>query len=54
VKQKVLAAHRAGLKEVIVPRRNEADLDDVPEKVREELTFHIADTVNDVLGAALT
>ena len=53
VKQKVLAAHRAGLKEVVVPRRNEADLDDVPEKVREDLTFHIADTVGDVLAAAL-
>jgi ATP-dependent Lon protease len=53
VKQKVLAAHRAGLQEVVVPRRNEADLDDVPEKVREDLTFHIADTVNDVLTAAL-
>ena len=54
VKQKVLAAHRAGLKEVIVPRRNEQDLDDVPEQVRHDLTFHIADTANDVLGAALT
>ncbi|MGB7859428.1 MAG: endopeptidase La [Acidimicrobiia bacterium] len=53
VKQKVLAAHRAGLTEVIVPRRNEVDLDDVPEEVREELTFHIADTANDVLAAAL-
>ncbi|MEX1133708.1 MAG: endopeptidase La [Acidimicrobiia bacterium] len=53
IKQKVLAAHRAGLKEVVVPRRNEADLDDVPEKVREDLTFHIADTVGDVLAAAL-
>ncbi|HSO50329.1 MAG TPA: S16 family serine protease, partial [Acidimicrobiia bacterium] len=53
VKQKVLAAHRAGLKEVIVPRRNEADLDEVPEKVREEMTFHIADTAADVLWAAL-
>ena len=53
VKQKVLAAHRAGLTEVIVPRRNEADLDDVPEKVREEMTFHIADTASDVLSAAL-
>ncbi len=53
VKQKVLAAHRAGLKEVVVPRRNEADLDDVPEKVREDLAFHIADTIDDVLGAAL-
>jgi ATP-dependent Lon protease len=53
VKQKILAAHRAGLKEVIVPRRNEIDLDDVPEKVREEMTFHIADNVSDVLAAAL-
>jgi ATP-dependent Lon protease len=53
VKQKVLAAHRAGLKEVVVPRRNEADLDEVPEKVREDLTFHIADTVDDVLEASL-
>jgi ATP-dependent Lon protease len=53
IKQKVLAAHRAGLKEVVVPRRNEADLDDVPERVREDLTFHIADTVGDVLTAAL-
>jgi ATP-dependent Lon protease len=53
VKQKVLAAHRAGLKQVIVPRRNEADLDDVPEKVREEMSFTIADNVGDVLEAAL-
>jgi ATP-dependent Lon protease len=53
VKQKVLAAHRAGLKEVIIPRRNEIDLDDVPEKVRDDMTFHIADDVSDVLAAAL-
>jgi ATP-dependent Lon protease len=53
VKQKVLAAHRAGLTEVIVPRRNEHDLDDVPEQVRQDLTFHIADTATDVLDAAL-
>ena len=53
VKQKVLAAHRAGLKEVIVPRRNEADLDDVPEKVRDEMIFTIADDADDVLVAAL-
>jgi ATP-dependent Lon protease len=52
VKQKVLAAHRAGLKEVIIPRRNEQDLDDVPEQVRQDLTFHIADTAADVLKAA--
>jgi ATP-dependent Lon protease len=54
VKQKVLAAHRAGLTEVIVPRRNEQDLDDVPDQVRDEMTFHIADTAADVLGVALT
>ncbi len=53
VKQKVLAAHRAGLREVIVPRRNEADLDEVPERIREEMTFHIADTVEQVLEVAL-
>ncbi|MFV1962263.1 MAG: S16 family serine protease, partial [Acidimicrobiia bacterium] len=53
VKQKVLAAHRAGLTEVIVPRRNEIDIDDVPEKVREDIIFHIADTADDVLKTAL-
>jgi ATP-dependent Lon protease len=53
VKQKVLAAHRAGLKQVIVPRRNEADLDEVPERVRDEMTFTIADNAGDVLEAAL-
>jgi ATP-dependent Lon protease len=53
VKQKVLAAHRAGLKEVILPSRNEGDLDDVPEQVREEMTFHRADDVAEVLGIAL-
>ena len=53
VKQKVLAAHRAGLQEVIVPKRNEGDLDDVPEQVREQMTFHIADDVRDVLTIAL-
>jgi ATP-dependent Lon protease len=54
VKQKVLAAHRAGLTEVIVPRRNEQDLDDVPEQVRQDLTFHIVDTAGEVLAAALS
>ena len=54
LKQKVLAAHRAGLTEVIVPRRNEIDIDDVPDEVRDQLTFHIADTASDVLAAALT
>jgi ATP-dependent Lon protease len=53
LKQKVLAAHRAGLKEVILPKRNEGDLDDVPEQVKAELTFHAVDTVDQVLGWAL-
>ena len=53
-KQKVLAAHRAGLTDVVVPRRNEIDIDDVPEKVREDIVFHIVDTVDDVLKTALS
>ncbi len=52
VKQKVLAAHRAGLTEVILPKRNGPDLEDVPERVREAMTFHLADTYSDVLAAA--
>jgi ATP-dependent Lon protease len=54
VKQKVLAAHRAGLKEVILPKRNEGDLDDVPDQVREEMTFHAVETIDDVLSVALS
>jgi len=53
VKQKVLAAHRAGLKEVILPKRNEGDLDDVPEQVREEIAFHPVESVDEVLALAL-
>ncbi len=53
VKQKVLAAQRAGITEVIVPKRNEADLDDVPEAVRETMTFHLASDVSEVLDIAL-
>jgi ATP-dependent Lon protease len=53
LKQKVLAAHRAGLTEVIVPKRNEGDLDDVPEQVREQITFHPVEDVRDVLAVAL-
>ena len=53
LKQKVLAAHRAGLKEVILPKRNEGDLDDVPEQVREEIAFHPVETVDEVLAIAL-
>jgi ATP-dependent Lon protease len=53
VKQKVLAAHRMGLTEVILPKRNEKDLDDVPQSVREAMTFHLASRVEDVLEHAL-
>src|SRR5215213_3019811 len=53
LKQKVLAAHAAGLTEVIVPERNAADLDDVPPEVREHMTFHIVGTVDEVLHRAL-
>jgi len=53
VKQKVLAAHRAGLKEVVLPARNGGDLEDVPEAVRQELTFHLAEEIGEVLDHAL-
>jgi ATP-dependent Lon protease len=53
VKQKVLAAHRAGLTEVVLPRRNGLDLEDVPESVRDQMTFHLADKLDDVLAHAL-
>ena len=53
VKQKVLAAHRAGLTEVVLPARNAADLDDVPEAVREQMTFHLAAEIGEVLESAL-
>ena len=53
VKQKVLAAHRAGLTEVVLPKRNGPDLEDVPEKVRDAMTFHLAATYADVAAAAL-
>lgn len=54
LKQKILAAHRAGLKTVIFPKRNEVDLDDVPDDVRAEMTFHMAETINEVLAEALS
>ncbi|MGH9169553.1 MAG: endopeptidase La [Acidimicrobiales bacterium] len=53
LKQKVLAAHRAGLTEVVLPARNEPDLEDVPDAVREQMTFHVAAGIADVLAAAL-
>ena len=53
LKQKVLAAHAAGLTEVIVPERNQPDLDDVPADVRSQMQFHIVGTVDEVLAIAL-
>jgi ATP-dependent Lon protease len=53
LKQKVLAAHAAGLTEVIVPERNQHDLDDVPADVRDRMRFHIVGSVDQVLAAAL-
>ena len=53
VKQKVLAAHAAGLTDVVLPERNRGDLDDVPEEVRDAMKFHFAMTVDEVLTVAL-
>ena len=53
LKQKVLAAHAAGLTDVILPERNRADLEDVPEDVREQMKFHPVMTIDEVLAQAL-
>lgn len=54
LKEKVLAANRFGLTTVILPKRNEGDLEDVPEAVRSKMTFVLAERVEDVIAAALT
>jgi ATP-dependent Lon protease len=53
VKQKVLAAHAAGLTDVILPERNRGDLDDIPEDVREQMSFHPVMSIGEVLDLAL-
>ncbi len=53
VKEKVLAAHRNGLRTVILPRRNEPDLDDVADEIRKDMKFILVDSVDDVMKAAL-
>ena len=53
VKEKVLAAHRAGLKTIILPRRNEPDLEEIPDEIRNAIEFKLVDTVDEVLSIAL-
>jgi ATP-dependent Lon protease len=54
VKDKVLAAHRAGIRTIILPKRNESDIDEIPEEARRELLFVFADRMEEVLDAALS
>jgi ATP-dependent Lon protease len=53
IKEKVLAARRAGIKTIILPKRNERDLEDIPAEVRAELTFKFVETMDEVLNLAL-
>ena len=53
LKQKVLAAHAAGITDIIIPERNRADLDEIPEKVRDEVTFHPVISIDEVISLAL-
>jgi ATP-dependent Lon protease len=53
VKEKVLGAHRAGITTIILPRANEADIEDIPEDVRNQLTFHTVETLDEVFHIAL-
>jgi len=53
IKQKVLAAHRAGLKHIILPKRNEKDLDELPTEIRQEMTFELVETTDEALELAL-
>ncbi|MBN8147874.1 hypothetical protein J0J24_24370, partial [Vibrio vulnificus] len=53
VKEKLLAAHRFGLKTIILSKENEKDLADIPEEVRDDLTIHSVDTIDEVLRYAI-
>jgi ATP-dependent Lon protease len=53
LKQKVLAAHAAGITDIVIPERNRADLEDIPERVRDEIAFHPVMSIDEVLGLAL-
>jgi ATP-dependent Lon protease len=54
IKEKVIAAHRAGIKEVVLPAANEKDTDEIPDKVKKDLTFHYAVLMDDVLDFAFS
>jgi ATP-dependent Lon protease len=53
IREKVLAAHRAGIRRVLLPRRNAADLEDVPRELRDEITFVLLDRVEGAVAEAL-
>ena len=53
LKEKVLGAHRAGIKVIVLPKENEADIEDIPEEVRSQLSFHPVETLEEVLKIAL-
>jgi ATP-dependent Lon protease len=53
VKEKVLGAHRAGITTIILPKDNAADMEDIPEDVRKQLTFHTVSTLDEVFAIAL-
>jgi ATP-dependent Lon protease len=53
VKEKVLGAHRAGITHIVIPKENEADLEDVPQEVRDVLSFHPVETLEEVFKLAL-
>ena len=53
LKQKVLAAHAAGITDIVIPERNRADLEDIPQNVRDEIAFHPVMSISEVLGLAL-
>ncbi len=53
IKEKVLAAHRAGVRHVLLPAENEKDLEDIPGDVRADMTFELVSTADEVLGRAL-
>ncbi|MEO1287325.1 MAG: S16 family serine protease, partial [Chloroflexota bacterium] len=54
IKDKVLAAHRIGVDTIILPQKNELDLDDLPDEIRSDMTFHLVDHMDAVLDLALS